>query len=268
MDPLPYAVLSLTIAVIPLLALPAREGRLSLLWDRRHLAPMMALGFLATAVTSLLLFYAGRTVPASRMVILGQVEILIATAFGALILKEPVGAAQLGATALILAGMAVALKAGSLFTIGRGELMILCMPVCFQLSHLISKRLLPHLGPDLVAAGRTFFGLAFLLPLIPFMAPLASWQRCFSNPRALALLLFQGLIINALSVRLWYTSLATVDLSKITTLLLTYPLLTLALAKFLPGVQEPVAPLQFVGAALVVAGGGLMSRLPSRAQAS
>lgn len=265
MDPLPFAVLSLLVAAIPLVARSAQTGRLSRLWERRFLLPLAGLGLLATSITSLLLFYAGRTVPASRIVILGQVEILIAILFGALVLKEHVGFAQIGATALILAGMLLALKAGPLERFGRGELMILAMPLCFQLSHLIGKRLLPDLGPDLVSAGRIVYGLAFLLPLIPFLAPASSWARCLESPRAIGLILFQGLIINALSVSLWYTSLVRGDLSKITTLLLTYPLLTLFLAKFIPGLEETVMPMQFVGAALVVAGGSLLSRIPSRA---
>lgn len=263
MDPIPFAVLSLGVAAIPLLAADFRAGRLSLLWSKGSLGPFLALGLFGTALPSLLLFYAGRTVPASRIVVLAQVEILISMMTGALFLNEKIGRRQFAATALILCGMLIALGAGSVKSLGPGELMILAMPPCFQLSHIFGKRLLPGAGVCLVAGGRTLYGMLLLLPLVPFLAPAASWDRCRA-PQALSLILFQGLVTTALSLRLWYTSLAELDLSKLTTLLLTYPLVTLFLSRALPFLNEPVGPGQFLGAALVLAGGGLMSRLPSQ----
>jgi len=266
MDPIPFAVLSLSVASMPLILPMILSSRLPLLWDKRYVWSMMALGFLGTTVTSLLLFYAGKTVPASRIVILGQIEIIFSLILGAAVLKEQIGLKQLAATTLILSGMLLALKAGRFTSFGRGDVMILLMPLCFQFSHLISKRLLRELDPTLVSAGRTLYGLLFLLPLV-FYVPASAWAQCLGSGRALGLILFQGLVINSLSLWLWYTSLRRVDLSKLTTLLLTYPLLTLFMAKFLPGMDESVSMGQFFGAALVILGGSFLSKIPSKTDA-
>ena len=263
MDPIPFAVLTLALASVPLLAGEIQRGRISLLWSGGRLWPFLALGLFGTALPSLLLFYAGKTVPASRIVVLAQVEILISMATGAIFLNEKIGRRKWGATALILTGMLIALGAGAVTSLGRGELLILAMPPCFQLSHIFGKKLLPEMGVSLVAGGRTLYGMLILLPLIPFFVPAESWSRCLTPP-ALSLILFQGLITTGLSLWLWYTSLAELDLSKLTTLLLTYPLVTLFLSRILPFLNEPVGPGQFFGAALVLAGGALMSKLPSQ----
>lgn len=263
MDPIPFAVLSLAIGAVPLLAQDFLRGRISLLWSGGRLGPFLALGLFGTTLPSLLLFYAGKTVPASRIVVLAQVEILISLATGVIFLKEKIGGRQWAATALILIGMLIALGAGSVTSLGRGELLILAMPPCFQLSHVFGKKLLPEAGVYLVAGGRAFYGLLLLLPLIPFFVPAASWNRCLTPP-AISMILVQGLITTACSLGLWYKSLAELDLSKLTTLLLTYPLVTLFLSRVLPFLNEPVGPGQFMGAALVLAGGALMAKLPSQ----
>lgn len=263
MEPIPFAIITLFISLLALAMPLIRSGRLPLLWGKKHVLPLMALGFFGTSITSLLLFYAGKTVPASRIVILGQIEILFSMALGVLFLKERIGFKQIAATTLILSGMLLALKAGNFDSFGRGEMMILCMPLCFQFSHLISKKILPELGTDVVSVGRTAYGILFLIPLIPFFAPAADWINCLNNPRAVTLLIFQGLIINALSIWLWYAALKRTDLSKITTLILTYPLLTLMIAKWLPGFNEQVSGGQFLGAFLVIIGGSFLSQIPS-----
>ncbi len=260
MDPIPYAVLSLAITGACLAAVEARAGRLNTLLDPRYAKRFLAIGFFGATLPSLLLFHAGQTVPASRMVILCQVEILIAQAFGFFLLKETVGPRQLGAIALILAGMLTALGAEGLPTFGRGEAMVLAMPLTFQLSHLAGKSLSRELPPDSVAGGRSIYGLVLLLPLIPLFR--SDWGACL-RPQSLAILVFQGLVLNALSLALWYRSLARIDLSKLTPLILTYPLLTLAIARVLPGLREPVGARQFAGAAVVIVGGAILSRLPS-----
>jgi drug/metabolite transporter (DMT)-like permease len=262
MEPLPFAILTQIPAILLLASPLVKAGRLRRLWDPKLLPRLLTLGFLGTSVTSLLLFYAGKTVPASRIVILGQIEILIALAFGALFLKEKVGPAQLAATALVLAGMGLALGAGRM-ALGKGEIMILCMPLCFQVSHLIGKSLLQEAEPELVSAARALYGVVFLLPLVPFLAPRSAWTMPLTRPKDVALILFTGIVINACSLWLWYAALRKVELSKITTLILTYPLVTLAVAPWVPGLNETVTLVQFLGAALVICGGALLSRVPS-----
>lgn len=263
MEPLVFAVLSLTLGALPLLWLAARAGPISRLWDKRLLLKLMGLGFLGTSVTSLLVFYASRIMPPSRIVILSQAEILYSLFFGTVFLKERIGSRQLAATALILMGMALALKAGNFDSFGRGEIMILAMPVCFQLSHLIGKRLLAELGAEMVAAARTVYGIAFLLPLIPWLTLWPAWRDALIVPRNLGLIVVQGIILNALSLWMWYVVLSRVDLSRVTTMILTYPLVTLLAVGFIPGVRDSVSASQFVGAALVVAGGSMLARIPA-----
>lgn len=262
MEPIPYAVITLGVSALPLIWLAARSGHLSQLWEKRLLLKLMGLGLLGTAVTSVLMFYASRLLPPSRIVILSQSEILYSLFFGAVVLKERIGLRQLAATTLILVGMALALKAGNFVSFGLGEIMILAMPVCYQLSHLIGKRLLPELGPELVAAARTVYGILFLLPLIPFLTTGSSWTNALNAPGFWPMIIVQGFILNALSLWMWYVVLSRADLSRVTTLILTYPLVTLFAIGFIPGLRDSVSAGQFLGAALVVAGGAMLARLP------
>ncbi len=158
-------------------------------------------------------------------VIVAQVEVFYSALISAYLLGERLTVRQSLASSLVIAGTALIVLRDLQSPRWRGDLMIFFTPWMYQLSHVVSKKLPKDLDAITLSGGRVFYG-ALLL------APLATWSLMSGahwswEPRALRLLIAQGLFASSLNYTLWYVAIRRLDLSKSTTMLLSYPALTL-----------------------------------------
>jgi len=229
------------------------------LWPR-----LLAIGFFGSALPIAALVLALNYTTPANAAILGQVEAVYTVILSTIFLREKICGRQLLGTALVLAGtMLIAFK--ERFTMRwTGDLIVLAVPLMYQVSHLFSKRLPKDLDHVFVASARTLFATLGILPvfLLGFFTPVAHFEPTL---RVLGIMLAWGVVLTAVNNILWYKAILNMDLSKATAIVLCYPVLT-ALLSHLFGIEK-IQAYQVVGLCLALAGAYWVTRLVKRQDA-
>ncbi|OGR50148.1 MAG: hypothetical protein A2X34_04805 [Elusimicrobia bacterium GWC2_51_8] len=219
---------------------------------RRGLWPrLLAVGFFGSALPIAALVLALNYTTPANAAILGQVEAVYTIILSRLILKEKISLRQLSGTALVLAG-ATLIAFKERFTMRwTGDLIVLAVPLFYQISHLFSKKLPQELSHVFVASARTLFAALGILPVfaLGFVMPVAYFE---SSLKLAAIVLIWGLILTAFNNILWYKAILNMDLSKATAIVLCYPVLTALLSAGL-GIEKLQA-YQLIGLCLSLSG--------------
>lgn len=244
----------------------ARKNRLLAVYFRRDLWPrLFALGFFGSALPIAALVTALRYTTPANAAILGQVEAVYTIALSRLFLRERITASQLFGTALVLAGtLLIAFK--ERFTLRwTGDLIVLAVPLMYQVSHVVGKRLPKDLGPGFVASARALFAALGLLPAfaLGFFTPVAAFEPSLA---LLGIVLVWGVALTALNNLLWYRAILNMDLSKATAIVLSYPVLTALLSHFL-GIEK-IQAYQVIGLCLALGGAYWVTLLVKRRPAA
>lgn len=251
----------LLIGLVVLAPFLAAGGR----W-RRVFAPdvmpsLAAMGFFSGLATAIYISALAYTTPANAA-IMAQVEVLYSAVLCAWLLGERPTLKQALATLLVLLGTGLIMFRDLSSPRWRGDLMILLTPWMYQVSHIFSKRLPKDLDAWTLSGGRVLFGLVT-------MAPLCAWSvyhggRWSWEAPALGLLALQGLLMSSTNFVLWYLAIRRMDLTSATSIMLSYPALTLVFSWALG--HEHVHGLQIAGMLVTMAGATWTSRLVVEAQ--
>ena len=228
-----------------------RHKAWSKLFDRKLMPGLAAVGILGTALPLTVILYALNYTTAVNASIVAEVEVVYSLIITAIFLGEKPCKRQLAGTALVLFGALLIAFKDRFSPHWKGDIIIMLAPISYQLSHTFAKKLPANLEPTFIAAGRLVFALLALTPLMAFMA-LSGKLHFVPEPNTLWLVLFWGLINNGLNSHLWYMSIRYMDLSKATAIILSYPVLTLALS-FTLGLEK-VQPYQVIGLACALTG--------------
>lgn len=253
---IPFMWAGLLIGLVALLPWLLVKGRMARMFSKEAAPSLLAMGFfsgLATAVYILALNY---TTPVNA-VILAQIEVFYSALLSAHFLDERLTVDQSLASLLVVAGTALIVLHDLRSPRWRGDLMILATPWMYQVSHIFSKKLPPDLDAMTLSGGRVVYGLLTMLPLAAWALLRGgawSWQ-----PAALRVLLVQGLLVSSLNFVLWYVAIRGMPLSKATTMLLSYPALTLVFSWGLG--REVIRAVQLAGLACTFAGALWTARL-------
>lgn len=258
-----FSVAGLLIGLILILPWLLAKGR----W-RRIIAPDVApylfgVGFFSGTATAIYISALGYTTPANAA-IMAQIEVIYSALLCSFFLKERLTLKQTAAGALVMGGTGLIMFHDLHSARWKGDLMILATPWMYQCSHILSKRMPKGLDPTTITGGRIFYGLIA-------MAPFCLWQlahgpRWSWEPAAVSLLLVQGLTMSCLNFVLWYMAILHMDLSKATTIMLSYPALTVLFSWMLG--RETIRTDQLIGLALTFTGAYWVSRLVLQAEKS
>ncbi len=245
------------LSVLPWLALEGRWRRVVSGGAARALALM---GLFSAAPSLIYVIALAYTTPVNA-VILAQVEIVYSVIISAAALGEKPTLKQSLASALVIGGTALIVARDLRSPRWRGDLMILGSAWMYQVSHAISKKLPRDLDSWTLAGGRLFYGALIL-------APAAAWAlsrgaRWSWAPGPLGTLALEGVLACSANIVLWYVALRGLDLSKATTIMLSYPAATLVFSWL--WTHEPVAGVQVAGLAATVGGAAWTARLAAQA---
>jgi drug/metabolite transporter (DMT)-like permease len=239
----------------------AAEGR----WRRvlsRDIAPSLAMmGLCSGAATVIYISALAHTTPANAAIV-AQVEVLYSAALTAWLLGERPSLKLALAALLVMSGTALVMMHDLSSPRWKGDLMILCTPWLYQVSHIFAKRLPRGLDALTLSGGRVFYG-------ILTMAPVCLWTlthggRWSWTPQALGFLLLQGLLMSSLNFVLWYMAIRNMELSKATTFMLSYPALTLVFSWALG--RDMIHGVQIVGLACSFSGAVWTAKLTQEAR--
>ena len=230
LNPLFFATTTSLIAGIFLFTIAVIKGNWKILFRKEYVLSMCLIGLFGITLSNLFFFFGVSLTSAINSAILLVIEPLYSIFIGYLFLNEKITIKQIIFTFIIITGTVIVLYKRN-FKLNWGDLMILCTPLCWQVAHFISKKLMTaykEITPPLIATARTLYGGIFL-----FILGITTGIHYFdqlNNIHILWILLLQGIIGFALHYSVWYEAIKRLNLSKATSLVSIYPAFSIVLA--------------------------------------
>ncbi|MDD7578747.1 MAG: DMT family transporter [Elusimicrobia bacterium] len=184
--------------------------------------------------------------------ILQQSELFYSLLFAAIFLKEFPSKAQLAGSALIVAGVLVILLKEQYTPRWTGDLLIVGSTWMLQAGSTVAKKLPKHLDHRVISMARNLFALPALVIILAAMWLLKENFTLVPNVRMFSVLAYTGLLKYGLAMVVWYKAIRALDLSKVTAIYLSYPVLSLLISAGL-GLETPTL-YQIFGLAVTFAG--------------
>lgn len=245
-------------AMSPWLIAKSRWRRLI---DPKIVPSLAMMGLCSGAATVIYISALAHTTPANAAIV-AQVEVLYSAALTAWLLGER-PSLKLGLAALlVMSGTALVMLHDLSSPRWKGDLMILCTPWLYQVSHIFAKRLPRDLDATTLSGGRVLYGIVAMIPIC--LWTLSHAGRWSWSPEALKFLVMQGLLMSSLNFILWYMAIRHMELSKATTFMLSYPALTLVFSWLLG--HDSIQGVQIVGLACSFSGAVWTARLTQEAR--
>lgn len=239
----------------------AKRGRWRALLDARTAPVLAAMGFFSGLATIIFVSAVAYTTPANAA-IMAQVEVLYSAVLCAIFLGERVTSEQAFASSLVIAGTGLIMWHDLSSPRWKGDLMIAATPWLYQVSHLLSRKLPKDVDAVTISGGRIWYGIVTTAPIWLWAALRGgawSWDG-----KALLILAAQGVFMSCLNFVLWYQAILGMDIAKATTILLSYPALTVVFSWLLG--RDKASAIQLVGLAVTMTGAMWVSRLVLKAQ--
>ena len=184
--------------------------------------------------------------------ILQQSELFYSLLFAAIFLKEFPSKAQLAGSALIVAGVLIILIKEQYTPRWMGDLLIVGSTWMLQAGSTVAKKLPKHLDHRVISMARNLFALPALVIILAAMWLLKENFTLVPNARMFSVLAYTGLLKYGLAMVVWYKAIRALDLSKVTAIYLSYPVLSLLISAGL-GLETPTL-YQLFGLAVTFAG--------------
>jgi drug/metabolite transporter (DMT)-like permease len=236
-------------------------GRWRVLISPRAGPSLLAMGFFSGLATVIYISALAYTTPANAA-IMAQIEVIYSALLSAYFLGERVSSKQAAASLLVIAGTGLIMLHDLTSPRWKGDLMILGTPWMYQVSHLFSKKLPKDLDSVSLSGGRIVYGIITMAPFC--LWSLSAGGKWSWEPPAMRILVVQGILMSSLNFILWYKAIRGMDLSKATTVLLSYPALTVLFSWALG--RERIAGTQLAGLVITLSGAYWVSRLVLEAQ--
>ena len=201
------------------------------LFDKKLMPRLAGVGFFSSAFPFLCMMIAlNYTTPANSS-ILNQTEVLYSLILTYIFLGERPTGKQIIGTIFILTGVIFILMEANKFNFQmKGDLLVICTTWMFQVGHIFAKKLPPNLTEHFITAARGFYAFIFSIPLtyiLTFFDIQPTMTLCWQS---IVAILFMGIAFYVYGNYLWYIAIRHMDLSKATTLMLTYPVFTYMLS--------------------------------------
>ena len=184
--------------------------------------------------------------------ILQQSELFYSLLIAFFFLREIPTKSQLAGSALIVAGVWIILAHGYDTAHWTGDLLIVGSTWMLQAGSAVAKRLPKHLDYRLIGMARNLFAVPALLIILMVLYLRQEPFTFVFSPRLLGIWGYTGILKYGLAMVVWYKAIRALDLSKVTAIYLSYPVLSLLISAAV-GMEVPSWQ-QIIG--LVMTGGG------------
>lgn len=257
LNPLFAASMASLLGCIISLVFLAKDRKLGVIFDRSNLPSLFFVGFFG-AVAYLLFFSGVRLTSGINAAVLLQAESVYALFLGYFILREKITIKQIVFTLMIIAGVASVIYNGTA-ALNLGYLLILATTLFYQISHVIARKKMDKIGIFAVHAGRYLFGGLVLLMLSTVFGQ--NQFALLAEPRNLLIVLALGFVVAWLSTIAFYTAIQRINLSKVTAMIMPYPVLSIVLAWLV--LKEVPSLYQIAGLIIMLAGVFFLARVKS-----
>ncbi|WP_424246144.1 drug/metabolite transporter (DMT)-like permease [Elusimicrobium posterum] len=206
------------------------------LFDKKLWKYFLVMGVFGTAIPFTSMFVALQYTTPSNTAILNQSELLYSLVITYFMLGEKPSLSQLAGSALIISGVLIILVNEHFSPRWTGDLIVLLTPWTFQLAHATAKKLPKDLDDIFVSAARSLYGLFALVPVIIYLH-FTTGLKFVPTKGSMLSLFFLGAIFYGVARPLWYKAIRNIDLSKVTAITLSYPVITLIFSALL-GIEK------------------------------
>ncbi|NJE04566.1 DMT family transporter [Thermococcus sp. M36] len=215
-NPISFAALSAMVASLFLWAAVLSEGGLD---ELRHSSESIKtaffMGFFGTALAYLAYSLGARMSTAINAALITRSEVLWSFFLSWFFLGERITKRLVAYSSVILFGLVIVITQGQAIEPHLGDLLLLLVPLFWQIGHVIAKRL-PY-SPSLIAALRNTFGFLLLLPL------------AVATGLELSIFVVAEGIVIAFGQLVWYASIKRINLSKATAIITPAPAVAIGL---------------------------------------
>ena len=184
--------------------------------------------------------------------ILQQSELFYSLIIAAIFLREIPTKGQLAGSALIVAGVLIILLKEHYTPRWTGDLLIVGSTWMLQAGSTVAKKLPKELDYRLIGMARNLFALPALAVILAVMLVLHQPFTLKPTLTMFSVLGYTGIFKYGLAMVVWYKAIRALDLSKVTAIYLSYPVLSLLLSAAL-GLETPSVH-QFIGLVITCAG--------------
>ncbi len=218
--------------------------------NRFHWIRLAFVGIFSTGLAFIFFFEGTNLSTGINSGIILRTEVLFSIILSYIILKERITKKQLIFTFMVLIGLILILGRGFAFQPKIGDLLLLFTPICWQIGHVISKKV--PLNPYSTALGRNFFG-GILLLSFTFITNV--------NINLKLWIIGVEAIIIAVGHTIFYASIKRINLSKTTGLITPAPVITIIGSHLILG--ENVGWYHIIGYIFIFAGTIFLGRIKS-----
>lgn len=220
----------------------AKETRLKFLF----------IGTFGTALPFTVFLLALQYTTPGNAAILQQSELVYSLLFAIVFLREIPSRGQLLGSFLVVAGVLLILLHGKYSPCWKGDLLIVGSTWMLQAGSTVAKKLPPEFDYRLIGMARNLFALPALVIMLVVLYFLPTQWTFVPSPKLWVILGYTGLFKYGLAMVVWYMAIRALDLSKVTAIYLSYPVLSLLISYALG--MEKISLTQLVGLALTLAG--------------
>jgi drug/metabolite transporter (DMT)-like permease len=243
--------------IIPFLIL-VKKRMVKRLIERENILYLFLIALFGSVFALVLFLFGAKMTSGINTSLLLQSEPLYATIICFFILKESISKKQLFAMFLVIIGMGIILYNGT-FSINYGDILILLTPLGWQISHTIVKKVITRTDTYVIATSRFLYAVPIFLILNTVFS--TNQYEVLFQPFYLVLLLFLG-ISDVLGYIIWIEAIKRINLSKATTLISPYPIISVIFAWFI--LSELPSIYQIIGLISVIVGMYIMGRIKSK----
>ncbi len=222
------------------------------LFARNTLGKFLFIGTFGTALPFTVFLIALHYTTPGNAAILQQSELIYSLIFAAIFLREFPSRGQLGGSALIVLGVLIILLKEQYTPRWTGDLLIVGSTWMLQAGSTVAKKLPKHLDYHVIGMARNLFALPALIVILSVMYALHQPFTFHPTPTAWMVLGYTGLMKYGLAMVVWYKAIRALDLSKVTAIYLSYPVLSLLLSCMLG--MDTISWHQVIGLVISCAG--------------
>jgi drug/metabolite transporter (DMT)-like permease len=208
------------------------------LFDKQNIGKFLFIGSFGTSFFFTICLIALHYTTPANAAIFQQSELIYSLLFASVFLKEIPSKEQISGSALILLGVMIILVKERYTPHLVGDLMILGSTWMLQAGSTMAKKLPKNLDYRVIGMARNLFALPTLIIILAVMHFMGQPFTLKPTLQMFAVLGYTGLFKYGLAMVVWYKAIRALDLSKVTAIYLSYPVLTLVLSALL-GLDHP-----------------------------
>jgi drug/metabolite transporter (DMT)-like permease len=249
------------VVTVPLLGawVLSRGRKLRRLWPGRAWGGLLVMGLISIAI-NILWFSSVWWTPATNVAMLMRLDLIFVVLIGAAFGLERMGRAQLALVPLMFVGLALLSEIQELDFTGHlvGDLMAVAAALGLAANAFIIRHILRTMDEEAVALYNHAISMLGFVGLALVMGDFGRTGEMLARPGVLLPVAVVG-VVAAVGLPLYYVALARMEVWRLRMFMLSTPVITAAVEWPLWGVR--LAPLQWLGAAIILGGLAVLIRI-------